>query len=106
MSEVGIGLRRNLSMTIAMTVTVTISLALLGAALLTSKQISTMKNYWFDKIEVSVFLDKSVTQPERDSIYAELKNLPEVEKIYYESSEDAAKHASDIFKGQPALQKI
>jgi cell division transport system permease protein len=106
LSEVGIGLRRNLSMTIAMTVTVTISLALLGAALLTSKQISTMKNYWFDKIEVSVFLDKGTTQPEKNAIFAELQSLPEVEKIYYESSEQAAVHAKEIFKDQEALAKI
>jgi cell division transport system permease protein len=56
MSEVGIGLRRNMTMTFAVVVTVAISLSLLGIGLLSNAQVSAMKDYWYDKIEVSVFL--------------------------------------------------
>ena len=55
-SEVGIGLRRNLTMTFAVIVTVSISLSMLGIGLLTNSQVGVMKDYWYDKIEVSVYL--------------------------------------------------
>jgi cell division transport system permease protein len=55
MSEIGIGLRRNLTMTIAVVVSVALSLALAGAALLLRTQVSEMRGYWGDKVEVSIF---------------------------------------------------
>ena len=55
-SEVRIGLRRNLTMTFAVMITVAISLTLLGIGLLANSQVRVMKDYWYDKIEVSVFL--------------------------------------------------
>ena len=55
-SEVGNGLRRNLTMTIAVIITVGVSLALFGVALLVRSQVDTMKDFWFDKVEVSIFL--------------------------------------------------
>ena len=57
-SEVWIGLRRNLTMTIAVVVTVAIGMALLGVGLMISSQISSMRDFWTDKVEVSVFLCK------------------------------------------------
>ena len=42
LSELAIGLRRNLSMVIAVVLTAAISLALLGGALVLNKQIQTM----------------------------------------------------------------
>jgi cell division transport system permease protein len=101
-----IGLRRNLSMSIAMVLTVAISLAGLGGFWLLHRQVDTMKDYWFDKIQVSVFLKDEVTQDQRDAIYAELQHLPLVERIYYESKEDAAKHAQELFKETPAIRDI
>ena len=61
-SEVGIGLRRNLTLTVAVVVTVAISLALLGVGLLANSQVTVMKDYWYDKIEVSVFLCGSLSE--------------------------------------------
>ena len=55
-SEVGTGLRRNLTMTIAVIITVAVSLGLFGASLLVRAQVSTMKDFWYDKVEVSIFL--------------------------------------------------
>jgi cell division transport system permease protein len=106
LSEMAIGLRRNLSMSIAVVLTVAISLTGLGAAWLTHKQINTMKDFWFDKIEVSVFLEDGVTQPERDAVRAELDHLPQVEQIFYESKEDAYKHAQELFANQDAIRDI
>jgi cell division transport system permease protein len=56
LSDLGIGLRRNLSMTIAVVVTIWVSLSLFGSALLAREQVDLMKGNWYDKIQISVFL--------------------------------------------------
>lgn len=103
LSEMAIGLRRNLSMTIAVVLTVAISLAGLGVAWLMNAQINTMKDFWFGKIEVSVFLQKDVTQPERDAIRNELEQLPQVQRVYYESQAQAYARFKEQFKNVKAL---
>src|SRR3954463_14237739 len=100
-----IGLRRNLSMTIAVVLTVAISLTGLGGAWLVHKQVNTMKDYWFDKIQVSVFLTKDVTEPERTVIREELVQLPQVQNVYYESKEQAYERFKTQFKDVPSLVK-
>ena len=109
LSEIGIGLRRNLTMTVAVIVTTTVSLALLGVGLLVRAQVETMKDYWYDKVEVSVFLcadgsdapscsDGVVTDDQRQQIGDDLNALPEVEKVYYESKDEAFTHFKEQFK--------
>jgi cell division transport system permease protein len=56
LSDLGIGLKRNLSMTIAVVVTIWVSLSLFGSALLAHEQVNLMKGNWYDKIQISVFL--------------------------------------------------
>ena len=114
LSEIGIGLRRNLTMTIAVIVTTAISLALFGAGLLIREQVSTMKDYWYDKVEVSLYLcgdgstsancnGTSVTPDQRTEIQQELQETPLVEKVFYESQQDAYKRFSEQFKDSPDL---
>src|SRR6478736_6338533 len=50
LSEIGVGLRRNLTMTFAVIVSVALSLALFGGSLLMSDQVGAMKGYWYDKV--------------------------------------------------------
>ena len=99
-SEIGIGLRRNLTMTIAVVVTVMITLALAGTGLLVHKQVNVMKGYWYDKIEVTIYLcsdnstsancaSRDVSQVERDQLSKDLSTTPQVEKVYYESKQQA-----------------
>ena len=89
LSEIGVGLRRNLTMTFAVVVSVALSLALFGGSLLMRDQVSTMKGYWYDKVNVSIFLcNKSdaesdancakgaVTQQQKNEIKAELDQMP------------------------------
>ena len=54
--EIWIGLRRNLTMTVALIVVVAISLSLLGTGLLFIKQVSSTRTYWQSKVEISVYL--------------------------------------------------
>lgn len=116
-SEIAIGLRRNLTMTMAVIVTTAVSLTFFGAALLLRAQISEMKDFWYDKVEVSVFLcgDNSgtpscaggpVTQTQRDSIRADLESLPQVEKVYYESQDEAYSRFKEQFKDSALLDNV
>ena len=56
LGEVCTGLRRNLTMTIAVVITVAVSLALFGAGLMVRSQVDLMKDYWYDKVQVSIYL--------------------------------------------------
>ncbi len=56
LSEVLVGLWRNVTMTIAMIITMAVSLTMLGASLLMYMQVDHMKDYYYDEIEVSIFL--------------------------------------------------
>jgi cell division transport system permease protein len=103
LSETAIGLRRHLLMTIAVVLVVAISLTALGTSWLFHRQVNTMKDYWFDKIQVSVFLTKDVTQPERDAIRQQLQQLPDVQQVYYESKQQAFARFKVQFKDVPSL---
>ena len=109
LSEVGIGLRRNMTMTFAVIVTTAISLSLLGIGLLSNAQVGAMKDYWYDKIEVSVFLCGSlsespscaggvVTSEQRLQIQQDLQDMPAVNTVFYESQSQAFAHFQERFK--------
>ena len=116
-SEVGIGLRRNLTMTFAVTITVAISLSLLGVGLLANSQVRVMKDYWYDKIEVSIFLCGSlsetqscskgvITQEEKIAIQRDLQTLPVVQEVFYESQSEAFKRFQERFEGSAIAQNV
>src|SRR6204780_1816397 len=63
--EVWIGLRRNLTMTVALIVVVAISLSLLGTGLLFVKQVNNTRTYWQGRVQLSVYLcTKSSSSPQ------------------------------------------
>lgn len=114
--EVGNGLRRNFTMTVALIVSVAVSLSLVGAALLLSAQVDRMKGYWYDKIEVSIFLcgntsvaftcTGSVTVEQRKNIETILGGLDPVKNVFYESSADAYAQFKEQFAGSAILANI
>jgi len=118
LSEIGIGLRRNLTMTVAVVVTIAISLALFGAGLLIGKQVVLLKGFWYDKIEVSVFLcgqdstevascaEGEVTNAQREVIRTDLDALPEVEEIFYESKREAYERFRVQFKDSAIVENV
>jgi cell division transport system permease protein len=55
-SEVWIGLRRNLTMTVALVVVIAISLSLLGTGLLFVKQVDNTRSFWQSRVQLSVYL--------------------------------------------------
>ena len=117
LSEVRIGLRRNLTMTFAVIVTVAISLSLLGIGLLSNSQVSAMKDYWYDKIEVSVYLCGSlsesascsggvITPEQRLAIKTDLDALPVVQSVFYESQSEAYTRFQERFKDSAIAQNV
>lgn len=114
--EIGSGLRRNFTMTVALVVSVAVSLSLVGAALLMSAQVDRMKGYWYDKIEVSIFLcgntsvaftcTGAVTDEQRTNIKTVLGKLDSVQEIFYESSADAYAQFKEQFAGSAILSNI
>jgi cell division transport system permease protein len=117
LTEVRIGLRRNLTMTFAVVVTTAISLSLLGVGLLANAQVSAMKDYWYDKIEVSVFLCGNlsdspscatgvITPAQRLSIQQGLTELNVVESVFYESQSQAYARFQERFKDSAIAQNV
>ena len=103
LSEVATGLRRNLTMTVAMILTTAISLGLMGTGLLIAGMISDMKEIYYDKVQVSIFLADDVTDEQRAAIEAELAGSPEVRGYLYESKEEAYERFQQQFSQQPEL---
>ena len=118
LGEVFIGIRRNLTMTIAVVITVAVSLALFGAGLMVRSQVDLMKDYWYDKVQVSIYLcgqtsvvlscaEGSVTQAQREEIRNDLELLkPLVAEVYYESSAEAYARFSEQYRDAPILANI
>ena len=117
LSEVRIGLRRNLTMTFAVIVTTAISLSLLGIGLLSNSQVNAMKDYWYDKIEVSVYLCGTlsespscaggvVNEEQRLGIKSDLEALPVVQSIFYESQSEAYTRFQERFKDSAIAQNV
>ena len=103
-------------MTVALIVSVAVSLSLVGAALLLSSQVDRMKGYWYDTIEVSIFLCGSssvtftcsgaVTDEQLRNIETILGGLEPVQDIFYESSTDAYEQFKEQFAGSAILANI
>jgi cell division transport system permease protein len=94
---VWIGLRRNLTMTIALVVVVAISLSLLGTGLLFVKQVNATRTFWQGRVQLSVYLctktssspqctkNGPVTVAELSSIHQTLAGLSQVASVTYVS---------------------
>jgi cell division transport system permease protein len=103
LSEVATGLRRNLTMTIAMVLTTAICLGLAGTGLLITRMITHMKEIYYDKVQVSIFLADGVTDSQRQAIATRLKDSPEVKHYIFESKAEAYARFKEQFSQQPEL---
>jgi cell division transport system permease protein len=112
LSEIAIGLRRNLTMTISVIMVTLVSLFLFGLGILSQKQVSTMKDYWYDRVQVSIFLcgkdsdtascsAGEVSQSQKDQILTDLKSpqlAPYIERVFFESKQEAYDRFKQQFK--------
>ena len=101
LSEVWVALRRNLSMSISVALVTMVSVLFLGLGVLAQRQVDTMKDYWYDRVQVSIFLctaksdlpncsTGAVTAPQRKEIRSELDAMkPLVKNVFPESQQQA-----------------
>jgi cell division transport system permease protein len=97
--EIWIGLRRNLTMTVALIVVVAISLSLLGTGLLFYKQVNSTRTYWQSKVEISVYLctansanpscHGAATPAQISHIKQTLSSMPQVQYADFQSQAQA-----------------
>ena len=117
LSEVGSGLRRNASMAISVVLVTMVSMFLLGLGLLAQRQADTMKGYWYDRIQVSIYLctqnslqpnceGKAVTDAEKNAIQGQLEALPEVKAVFYESEQQAFERFKEQFRNSPIAGNV
>jgi cell division transport system permease protein len=117
LDEIIVGLRRNVAMAVSVVLVTIVSLFLLGLGFLAQRQVETMKDYWYDRVQVSIFLcgtdsvsascaDGQVTQAQKDQIQADLAS-PQlagyIKKVYYESKQEAFTRFKEQFKDENAL---
>ena len=103
LTEIGLGLKRNLLMTAATIITVTVSLALIGAGLLLNRQVDIARELFFAQVEVSIFLEDSLSPSQVSSLEQDLRTNPEVSDVLFESQEDAFEHFQEIYAGEENL---
>ena len=118
LGELANGLRRNLSMTVSVVLVTAVSLFFLGFGLLSHYQVETMKDYWYDRVEVSIFLcgqDSSaascasgeVSPLQRTALESQLQSLrPLVQSVYYESKSEAWKRFKEQFKDSAIVDNL
>ncbi|OJF16090.1 permease-like cell division protein FtsX [Couchioplanes caeruleus] len=105
LNEVLVGLWRNVTMTIAMIITMSVSLTMLGASVLMYMQVDQMKDFYFGKVEVSVFLTDNVTDAEREAVKQVILQSPLVQSHEYESRTDAYEKFKVLWRNSPDFVK-
>ena len=102
-----------------MVITTAVSLGFLGTAVLFNQQVSVMKDFWYDKVEVSVFLcgadsgeRQAAAPPARSPRTSASRSAPtstpcpQVEKVYYESKRQAYKRFKEQFKNSAIVDNV
>ena len=105
-SELGQGLRRNLSMHVAVVLTLLVSLALVGFGVLLREQSVKATDQWGSELQITAFLCKArddnpactseVTDAQKQRIAQEVEDSPEVAGYRFESKEEAFAKAKEL----------
>ncbi|HEY3013692.1 MAG TPA: permease-like cell division protein FtsX [Nocardioides sp.] len=105
-SELGQGLRRNLSMHVAVILTLFVSLTLVGLGALLQQQAKKAEDHWGSQLQITVFLCKDkdtnprcageVTPAQKTAIQKVLDDNPEVDDWRLESKEQAFEKVKEL----------
>ena len=118
LGEIWIGLRRNASMAISVTLVTMVSVLFLGLGILSQRQVDTMKDYWYDRVQVSIFLCTAksdlpncsagaVTAAQRTEIRSQLDAMkPLVKGVFPESQLEAYNRLKAQYKDSPSYRDI
>ena len=106
-SELGQGLRRNLTMHLAVVLTLFVSLTLVGTGLLFNQQASRAAEHWGNQLQITVYLCRQgdsnpvcpnpVTEAQKTEIEQVVADNPEVAGYDFESSEQALDKARELY---------
>lgn len=102
-SEAGLGLWRNVTMTVAMIITMAVSLTMLGASGLLFNQVDKIKELYYDQVQVSIFLSPEISEEERAELDQALAADPLVADYFFESQDEAYEQFRSLFADQPDL---
>ncbi|MCM3656274.1 permease-like cell division protein FtsX [Agromyces mediolanus] len=120
LSEAANGLRRNASMVVSVVLVTFVSLTFVGTAALLQLQIAQMKNYWYDRAQVAVYLctslsstagcaDGEATDEQKTAVEDQLNSstlAPYIDKYYFEDHQQAYDNFQEQFKGSPAADYV
>lgn len=120
LSEIAQGFRRNLSMIVSVVLVTFISLTFVGTASLLQMQIGQMKNYWYDRAQVAVYMCSEVSAADvcpqgeaSQDLKAAVKDKLEsntlseyIDKFYFEDHEQAYKTFQDQFEGNAVAKYV
>ncbi|PYI39780.1 cell division protein FtsX [Arthrobacter psychrolactophilus] len=120
MSELGSGLRRNLTMVISVILVTFVSLTFVGTAGLLQMQIGQLKGFWYDKVQVTIYLCNDVpansncisgpvTDDQKKSIEGMLESAavkPYIENWAFESQAEALGHFQEQFANSPMVDSV
>lgn len=118
--EVGVGLARNASMVVSIVLVTFISLTFVGAAILLQAQINQMKNFWFDRAQVAIYLctdfstlggcDQQEASPDQiRQVEAQLESpslAPYIERFYFEDRDLAFANFREQFEGSAVVDLV
>lgn len=118
--EAAKGLRQNVIMVVSVVLVTFVSLTFVGASALLQLQINQMKGYWYDRMEVAVFLcddntaapncaGEGVTDEQRTSIQQLLESdemSPYIKEFAYESKSDALKNFKEQYKNSSLVDQV
>lgn len=118
LADVRNGLRRNVSMALSVVLVTMVSIYLLGLGLLAQRQADTMKGYWYDRVQVSIYLctansgqpncaGQAVTEDQKTTIRSQLEQLkPLVKAVYHESEIQAFERFREQFRNSPLAENV
>src|SRR5215210_1283277 len=106
-SELGQGLRRNLSMHIAVVLTLFVSLTLVGLGVVLNQQAQRTADQWGSELQITVFLCRErddnpactgeVTKAQKNAIQEVVEENPEVDSYYFESKAEAFDKVMELY---------
>ena len=118
--EIGHGLRRNISMVISVILVTFISLTFVGTASLLQLQIGQMKNYWYDRAQVAVYLCTEVSPGDvcpqgeassdaKTAVEEKLKSSvlqPYIKEYFFENHKQAYDKFQEQFAGNSVAKYV
>ena len=106
-SELGQGLRRNLTMHLAVVLTLFVSLTLVGVGVMFNQQAAKAAEQWGNELQITVYLCRSndpspvcpneVTDAQKAEIATVVEENPEVSTYRFESSQEALDKARELY---------